>query len=703
MDVYLLKSVACLGILFLFYKIVLENTTLHTIKRFFLLGSLVVAFGIPFVTFTEYVEVAPMVNPMAEFPLPTIETTVEATPVNYVPYLLGVVYGIGVLIFGFRFVRNMLRIFNKVRRNPKFKTRSVFHVLLQLPVTPHSFFNYIFFSKNNYETGTIPPEVIVHETAHATQKHSWDIVAIELLRVVFWFNPLLYFIKHSIKLNHEFLADRAVLKQGTDAVAYQKILLDFSSLSSVPVLAHAINYSSIKKRFTVMKTHTTKRAAWLKTLLVLPLLAALVYGFSTSQIVEKASADAETAMEFPKVPTSVIEVQIHVNTTGGILVNENLTDIENLESTLLTLGYNKVSPPQPTNLVADIYASDEVSMEKIFDIREVLRGFGLYRQNNHATAKGSDANKKASDQQLKMYNKLAKKYNAVPIAERKIGWEDLRTLENIYRVMSDEQKAEALPFPECLPKHQSSWEVDYAKMYNDGAARNKKKSIVITINVSEIMVNGKATSLKNFAKEVDRATKDWTEADFKASHPSILVASTPKEFLNRVDIEFQKTRYAKLTGLKSIVPPPPPAPDAIKVIKGLNDADPNIPPPPPAPSTPKVNSKGNLMVYAKSPQAAQATPPPPPPPAPEALKVIKGVNDHNPNVPPPPPPPKSPLEHVVEMAKKGATFYYDGEKISSDKAIELVKNNKDLNIQIKGSNTKNPQVKISTEPIQLKN
>ena len=95
--------------------------------------------------------------------------------------------------------------------------------------------------------------------------------------------------------------------------------------------------------------------------------------------------------------------------------------------------------------------------------------------------------------------------------------------------------------------------------------------------------------------------------------------------------------------------------------------------------------------------------PPPPlaPDVPPAVKVIKGVNDGDANIPPPPPPPpapEDPMDHVIKMAKKGATFYYEGDKISSDKAIRLLKKNKNLNIQTTRHNSKNPVVKISKNP-----
>ncbi|WP_169311403.1 hypothetical protein [Cellulophaga algicola] len=55
------------------------------------------------------------------------------------------------------------------------------------------------------------------------------------------------------------------------------------------------------------------------------------------------------------------------------------------------------------------------------------------------------------------------------------------------------------------------------------------------------------------------------------------------------------------------------------------------------------------------------------------------------------------------MAKKNANFYYEGKAISSDKAIDLIKNNNKLNIDTRNTGSKNPTVKISKNPIVIKN
>ncbi|MBJ2174859.1 hypothetical protein JBL43_11465 [Aureibaculum sp. A20] len=287
---YLLKSGVCLAVFYLFYKLLLEKEPIHMFKRFYLLGGLLLAFAIPLITFTTMVEVEPMIMAPINYSEVTFEPQpifdAEVTPINYWPIILWTVYGFGVLAFGLKFLFNLFQIGFRVRKNTKQKVKQFTHVLLEHLSTPHTFFNYIFLNKQRYLQHQIPQEVFWHEETHAKQKHSFDVVVLEILQVVFWFNPLLYFIKKDIKLNHEFLADKAVLNKGVSLTAYQEILLAFSSNSTEPVLANALNYSSIKKRFTIMKTKTSQKKAWFKSLVLLPLVAVLVYSFSREKIIE---------------------------------------------------------------------------------------------------------------------------------------------------------------------------------------------------------------------------------------------------------------------------------------------------------------------------------------------------------------------------------------------------------------------------------
>ncbi|HSM63738.1 MAG TPA: M56 family metallopeptidase, partial [Gillisia sp.] len=286
METYLINSAGCLAILLLFYKLLLENETMHQFKRFYLLGSLFASMLIPLITFTTYSEVIPQSLQQISNPSVLISEGTVTNAINW-SVILWMIYGLGVLIFSIKFIRNLTALILRIKHTPKLRNRDFTTILLQERVVPHTFFSFLFFNKEAFINKQIPKEVIVHEEAHAKQFHSLDVLIVELLQIVFWFNPLIYFAKTAIKLNHEFLADQSVICKGVETSLYQRTLLAFSSNAEASNLANAFNYSSIKKRFTVMKTHTSKRTIWSKGLLLLPLLAILLFSFSTTEIIEK--------------------------------------------------------------------------------------------------------------------------------------------------------------------------------------------------------------------------------------------------------------------------------------------------------------------------------------------------------------------------------------------------------------------------------
>ena len=565
MEWYVLKTVACLFIFFGFYKLLLENTSAHTFKRFYLLAGILLSFLIPLVTFTHYVEVPQTTNELVAVHTTTIDHSVATASNTFWPLILWILYGAGVVFFAFRFGKNLFAILKKIKHNSIVKKNSFFHVLIQKKITPHTFFSYIFLNKTKYESNQIPKEVLLHEQAHAQQKHSLDIIFVELLHVVFWFNPLFVFLKKSIQLNHEFLADRAVLNKGTQTSTYQKLLLAYSSHATTPSLAHSINYSSFKKRFTVMKTQTSKKSFWLRSLVLLPLVALMLYGFSSKQTVVK------------EVPVTQFE---------------------------------------------------------------------------------TDNKEKATKQQLKAYNTLAKKYNAIAIEDRKIPVKDLEVLESVYKRMTNEQKENAQPFPECYLENKIGRYDTYAQEYLEGAIKNNEKTFVLMININSVTINGKKSSIKTFKDDLNAVTEDWDKDDFERAVPSILIASASKEYLKKLEVEFQKTDYAryKKGATLLIPPPPPPAPDVPKppkkTKKGESDSKANIPPPPPPPKV-----------------AASAIYPPPPPPKPNSNLV----------------------EYIKELAEKGATFYIGPHEYSADEAVKMVKKNKEASIDV----SKYPKVQLN--------
>ena len=306
MVLYIIKVIGCMGVFYVFYKLLLEKENMHLFKRFYLLFAIIASIIIPSLVFIEHVmvetssiiESAPSQTTDYDYigiPQALQGDIVDLAPLFWSIYLLGVAY------FGLRFVRNLVQILIRVIKNPSKRSIGLTYVLLRQDLPPHTFFKYIFLNKKKYELNQIPKEVLLHEATHAKQKHSIDVVLIELLQVIFWFNPLIYLFKRVIKLNHEFLADQAVFKKEQYQPTYQNTLLSYLSSdnnnSYQTKMANAINYSSIKKRFVIMQKRTSKNSKILRTSLLLPLLALLTYGFSETKRVAIPQQTKTTIVE----------------------------------------------------------------------------------------------------------------------------------------------------------------------------------------------------------------------------------------------------------------------------------------------------------------------------------------------------------------------------------------------------------------------
>jgi len=315
MILYLLKSGILLLIFYAVYKLWLENEKMFRFNRIYLLGSLVFSFVIPL----QLISIASGFSnkigfiQLEELVIQKNNENVEMISINdFVFVLIRVVYAFIVLMLTIRFVLNLYSFYKRIKNNQVEFIQGEKIVLIEQPILPHSFWKSIFINKNEFEKGKIPSELIAHEKAHLDQKHTLDILFIEVLQIVFWFNPLLIFYKKAIKLNHEFLADEAVNKQFGSVKSYQNLLLDFASHKNTVALASNINYLITKKRLLMMTKKESPIKIVLKVFSVGVVYALLLFVFSTKATAQKALnkadvkekdlyvlADVEKLPEFP--------------------------------------------------------------------------------------------------------------------------------------------------------------------------------------------------------------------------------------------------------------------------------------------------------------------------------------------------------------------------------------------------------------------
>jgi N-acetylmuramoyl-L-alanine amidase/beta-lactamase regulating signal transducer with metallopeptidase domain len=286
---FLIKSSISLTVLLGFYHLILEREKMHQFNRFYLLFSIVISFAIPFITF-EIIKIVPVVQNMEALntvitssEIPEFEIQENFIPkeknINVTPYILWSLYGMISFLLLLRFAKNIWKLILKSKSNPIVKYKNADLVLVEEKTLPHSFLNSIFINFEDYNNRNIEDELYSHELVHVNQKHTLDILFIEFLKVVFWFNPLFILYKKAIQLNHEFLADEEIVKTYNNVPFYQNLLLNKSNNNQTIYLASNLNYLVTKKRLIMMTKSTSQKIALLKKVTIVPVLAGLIYFF----------------------------------------------------------------------------------------------------------------------------------------------------------------------------------------------------------------------------------------------------------------------------------------------------------------------------------------------------------------------------------------------------------------------------------------
>lgn len=188
------------------------------------------------------------------------------------------VYFIGMSVFLVRFIANFILIFRYVLKYKSQRFTNLKIIKLDRKLAPFSFFNYIFLGNNEYPEVEYK-KIIAHEQVHIQQKHSIDLIFFELLLIFQWFNPFVWFYKNSVKINHEYLADRGTLDSGIDLSSYQYSLLNQALLANNFEVVSSYNFS-VKKRITMMMKKRSSKFSHMKLTITLPILAFLFSAFA---------------------------------------------------------------------------------------------------------------------------------------------------------------------------------------------------------------------------------------------------------------------------------------------------------------------------------------------------------------------------------------------------------------------------------------
>jgi TonB family protein len=317
--VYTAKTAVYLAAFYLVYRIFLHRDTMHGRNRAFIILSVLAALALPLITVhTSKPMNFPVFGKVLSEVLVTgseseIALTGDAAILVSVFKWISIIYVAGLLLFLAKFAVDLSELVILITRKKNLGSNLI--RLHGLNTSGFSAFGHIFVtdSLSHREEN----EIIRHEQNHLNHKHSSDIVFIEFIKAVQWFNPAIHLFERSLRAVHEYQADQECINKGTSVSTYQKILLNQIFRSRVFRISNSFsNPSLVKKRMIMMTKRPTCSLANLKLLIIIPVTASVLLAFSTCT--EQKTFQEETQQEAspppPPPPVPAERLSVHEQT-----------------------------------------------------------------------------------------------------------------------------------------------------------------------------------------------------------------------------------------------------------------------------------------------------------------------------------------------------------------------------------------------------
>ncbi len=325
---YEAKVALLLAVFYIGYRVLLSHETLHRLNRVVLTGSVILSFLVPFCVLTVHhtvevpAETTIPVLPSEPVPavMPQEPAVIAAEPLPSAPQggwllpLLALVYFSGVAFCLIRVVVELAQVSRIIRSGEiRPQQNGTTLVIVDRDIAPFSWMKWTVLSQEDFESGN--RHILAHEYAHIQLGHARDLLVLNVLSAMQWFNPVMRMLKDDLRALYEYEADDAVLRGGADIKEYQYSLIRKAVSASGYSITNSFNHSILKNRITMMSKQKSVTARGLRALYVLPLVAAALACNARNVTDYKVSENSQTKgseMSFP----SMVEINLLVTQAG---------------------------------------------------------------------------------------------------------------------------------------------------------------------------------------------------------------------------------------------------------------------------------------------------------------------------------------------------------------------------------------------------
>ncbi|MBQ3619348.1 MAG: M56 family metallopeptidase [Bacteroidales bacterium] len=302
--VYTFRVSLSLAAVFAAYKLFMSRETLHALNRFAILAAVAMSFVLPFAKM-------PQLSALNEdLTVPEVFIELEGVVVHSgsqqnigVWNVIATVLVVGSVFFFLRFLVSIISVLFKVFKSKSVNIGNGIKLIIGgKDFAPVSWMRYVFISADDYAGNC--DEIIAHETAHIRYGHSFDLIFMDLVCAIQWFNPCVWLFRRELCAVHEFQADQKVVDLGFNAKLYQILLVKKAAGRRWNFVANSLNHSNLKNRITMMTRKKSSKKVAIKALLPVAVSAVFAFTFAccnqSNSLYDAMDANVSTQLSNPQ-------------------------------------------------------------------------------------------------------------------------------------------------------------------------------------------------------------------------------------------------------------------------------------------------------------------------------------------------------------------------------------------------------------------
>lgn len=368
---YFIKASISLVFLYTFYLLFLKGQHCFKFNRFYLLVTLLLSFVLPVMKlFTLSLSTAEGLDPSVII-MPELIIVDEALPSTTFPWFntLLTIYGLGVLLLLVRFIVDIYKITVFIYTSKGNVTKKFGYYIIntngELPTS--TFFNYILWDDTHQLSKNEELQILQHEQSHVSQNHTWDIIFVELSVIVFWFNPVVWFLKSTVLENHEYLADA---NASHNIRAYTKLLAKQTLIQQGIPVAHTFRTAEVFKRLDMLEAKHKTTPVYKYTMVII----AMVFTFFTMSFTIE-NTESKYTHNIAEQPTAT-NSELAFDNEFFTVVDEPAEPKEGLISFYKYVEYNLVYPKSASlaNIQGRVFIEFIVEKDGSISNTKILKG-----------------------------------------------------------------------------------------------------------------------------------------------------------------------------------------------------------------------------------------------------------------------------------------------------------------------------------------